>query len=69
MVPQQSFFGNPALLASFSATMLKASFSATMHDGKGMEWIVVAASQKKKGMEVFVFSIVTVLNNSINILE
>lgn len=65
MVPQQSIFGNLALLASFSATMLNMAES----DGKGMEWIVVAASQNKKGMEVFVFSIVTVLNNSINILE
>ena len=65
MVPQQSSFGNPALLASFSVTLLNMAES----DGKGMERTVVAASQEKKVMEVFVFSVASVLNNSINMLE
>ena len=65
MVPQHSSFGNPALLTSFSATLLNMSEC----DGKGMERTVVAASQERKGMEVFVFSMATALNNSINILE
>lgn len=65
MVLQQSSFDNPALLASFSATLL----NMAERDGKGMEGTVVAESQEKKGMEAFVFSMATVLNNSIHIVE
>lgn len=65
MVPQHSSFGNPALLAAFSATLL----NMAERDRKGMAGSAAAASQERKGMEVFVFCLAAVLNNGINILE